>query len=196
MKTGSAKTTHTFPYKEFPWARSDNQQLYNSVLCNHVPNCQIFTVRLSLKPRMCVGTVNCESNTKTFLFQHSVMCSGGWKHSRVHPIKRLPLVCVWFWVTMRTMELEWQWRPLVTTGRTHSGRPMNYTQVPTRECFLIPQGSLKTQAKLRCGLGNSSRWFLQMGIQGIWIICEFLFLQNLAYTYKCSNKAFVASIFP
>lgn len=68
------------------------------------PNCQIFTVILSLKLWLCSGTVLCVPNTKSWLFYYSVMCSGGWKHSRVHPIKRLPLVCVWFWVTMRTIE--------------------------------------------------------------------------------------------
>lgn len=29
VKTGFAKTTHTFPHKDFPRARSDNQQLYS-----------------------------------------------------------------------------------------------------------------------------------------------------------------------
>lgn len=36
VKTGFAKTTHTFPHKEFPWACSDNQQL-----CNKCTLCQI-----------------------------------------------------------------------------------------------------------------------------------------------------------
>lgn len=36
MKTGFAKTTHTFPHKEFPWACSDNQQV-----CNKCSLCQI-----------------------------------------------------------------------------------------------------------------------------------------------------------
>ena len=64
-----------------------------------VPNRQIFTARLSLKPWMCVGTVLCVANTKHWLFRYAVMCSGEWKHPRVHPIKRL--LCV--------SDFGWQW---------------------------------------------------------------------------------------
>lgn len=136
---------------------------------------------------MCVGTVLCVANTKGRLFQYSVMCSGGWKRSRVHPIKRLPLVCVWFWVTMGTMEPGWQWRPLVTTGRMHSACPVNPSQVPTSECFLIPRGSLKQQAEAGGGLGDSLRWFLQGGSRWVLVVGGYVgyFVPQLIYTYIC-----------
>lgn len=102
-KLALAKTTHTFSHKEFLRACSDNQRHVQQT--HSVPNGQIFTARLSLKPAVCVGTVLlCVANNKMSLFQRAVMCSGGWERSGVHPIKRLPLVCVWFWATMRTME--------------------------------------------------------------------------------------------
>lgn len=136
---------------------------------------------------MCVGTVLCVANTKGWLFQYSVMCSGGWKRSRVHPIKRLPLVCVWFWVTMGTMEPGWQWRLLVTTGRMHSACPVNPSQVPTSECFLIPRGSFKQQAKAGGGLWG----FLEViSSRGQWrnLVVGQDVVPKLAYTYICCNK--------
>lgn len=41
----------------------------------------------------------------------------------------------------------------MTTGRIHSGCPVNLSQVPTSDYFLIPQGSLKRQGKLGGVLG-------------------------------------------
>lgn len=164
-----------------------------------VPNRQIFTARLSLKPWMCVSTVLCVANTKGWLFQYSVMCSGGWKHSRVHPIKRLPLVCVWFRVTMGTMEPGWQWRPLVTTGRMHSAGPVNPSQVPISERFLNPQGSLKQRAKAGGGLGDS---LISSSGQSMDLVAGQdvkYFVPNLAYTYiqyVPTKWALVASLVP
>lgn len=137
---------------------------------------------------MCVGTVLCVANTKAWLFQYSVMCGGGWKHSRVHPIKRLPLVCVWFRVTMRTMEPGWQWRPLVTTGRMHSACPVNPSQVPTSERFLISRGKRERGGGGGGILGDTWRCFIQEGCWGSLRFLVFCAKPNIHILKQSKNE--------
>lgn len=146
-----------------------------------VPNRQIFTARLSFKRWMC--TVLCAAHIQGRLLLHSVMCSGGWKHWRVHPIKRLPLLCVWFWVTMGTMEMGWQWEPLVTTGWKQ------WIPVPTRESFLIHWDSSKREKKERRENWDSLKVIFFSFVKKRNLSVSVLFWDpELAYSHRTINK--------